>query len=200
MLGDKHLSTLISAEGLGILLLHMRRYEEAEALTREALEGMRVALGERHPQTLQSLNTLATLLGETGRASEEEALNLEIVNIRRETQGDLHKATLDSMYNYASCIEAQGREAGLSSEEKVFKLEAAQFFFEQVLEGYKATLQERDPDISDCARRVYRCKGAANETRRLAALALRRIADAGDSDEEEEDEDEDEGWVTDESA
>ena len=53
-LGDKHPSTLLSLNNLGMLLRAQGKLEEAAPLCREALQAQRETLGDKHPSTLLS--------------------------------------------------------------------------------------------------------------------------------------------------
>ena len=64
-LGNRHPSTLISINDLGVLLKAKGDLAAAEPLYREALKGRRETLGSRHPHTLTSINNLGKLLAET---------------------------------------------------------------------------------------------------------------------------------------
>jgi hypothetical protein len=44
-----------------VLYKEQARFEEAESLLLEALEGRRLKLGDQHPHTIESLNNLITL-------------------------------------------------------------------------------------------------------------------------------------------
>ena len=59
------------------MLKQQGKLEEAEPLSREALEGMREVHGPRHPSTLIAVDNLATLLVESGRTEEETRLRSE---------------------------------------------------------------------------------------------------------------------------
>ena len=64
MLGSKDEWTLSSLGVLASLLRRREKYDEAEALYREALDGIREVLGEKDPWTLTTLNNLCVLLQE----------------------------------------------------------------------------------------------------------------------------------------
>ena len=65
VLGEKHVYTLWSTEGLARLYTRQGKeqaqYEKAEPLLREAVKGRRLKLGDIHPHTQQSLNNLIDL-------------------------------------------------------------------------------------------------------------------------------------------
>jgi hypothetical protein len=75
VLGAEHPDTLKSINNLAVDLSQQGRYEEAEALDRQALAGRQRVLGAEHPDTLMSLNNLAGDLRRQGRYEEAEALH-----------------------------------------------------------------------------------------------------------------------------
>ena len=60
-LGDDHPDTLESMNDLAILYKEQARYDEAEPLLIQALEGRRIKLGDTHPHTLESISNLIEL-------------------------------------------------------------------------------------------------------------------------------------------
>jgi CHAT domain-containing protein len=85
------------------------RYDEAEPLYREALEGMREALGPRHPDTLVSLNNLAVVYDVQGRYGDAEPLYREALEGMREVRGSRHPDTVVSLNNLAFVYQTMGR-------------------------------------------------------------------------------------------
>jgi hypothetical protein len=62
VLGKDHPDTLISTNNLALSLGNQRRYTEAKAMLRQALQLMEKVLGKDHPSTLASMDNLATSL------------------------------------------------------------------------------------------------------------------------------------------
>jgi hypothetical protein len=62
VLGKEHPSTLTSMNNLAMVLSDQGKYEEAEAMHRQALGLREKALGKEHPSILTSMNNLATVL------------------------------------------------------------------------------------------------------------------------------------------
>ena len=56
------------------------RYDEAEKLLLEAVEGRRLKLGDKHPHTLESLNNLTELYEAWGRPERIENSELRMSN------------------------------------------------------------------------------------------------------------------------
>ena len=59
--GEEHPDTLESKNDLAVLYKQQARYDEAEPLLLEALEGRRLKLGDGYPHTLESWNNLIEL-------------------------------------------------------------------------------------------------------------------------------------------
>ena len=62
MLGKEHPNTLTSVNNLALVLQYQGKYDEAEAMNRQALDGYEKVLGKEHPDTLTSVNNLALVL------------------------------------------------------------------------------------------------------------------------------------------
>jgi len=111
VLGDDHLDTLASINGLAILYKSQGRHAEAEPLYLSTLETRKRVLGDDHPHTLASMNNLAILYKRQGRYAEAEPLYLETLAIRKRVLGDDHLDTLSSTNNLANLYRHQGRYA-----------------------------------------------------------------------------------------
>lgn len=99
-LGESHLDTLRSLNGLAMARWWGGEPSLAEPLTRQGLEASRRALGEKHPLTLQFMQTRAVvvmLLGETPW-TEVEALFLRTLALHREVLGPDDPGTLRLIY------------------------------------------------------------------------------------------------------
>ena len=59
--GKDHPETLETTTDLAMLYKEQVRYDEAEPLLLEAIQGRRLKLGDTHPRTLESLNNLIDL-------------------------------------------------------------------------------------------------------------------------------------------
>lgn len=60
-MGEDHPDTLESKNDLAVLYKEQARYDEAEKLLLEAIEGRRLRLGDTHPHTVESMNNLIDL-------------------------------------------------------------------------------------------------------------------------------------------
>ncbi len=97
---------------LGSVLDEWGRYDEAEPLLRQGLDGLRRALGEGHPDTLTAMNCLAHLLWcqeNECTLKEAEALLKKVMEVRRRVQGENHPDTLAAMKNVAMLYDSQGK-------------------------------------------------------------------------------------------
>ncbi len=68
------------------LLRRRHKFDEAEPLIREALEGRRETLGTRHADTLHSLVALGITLKVRRKLDEAESLLREALEVRQETK------------------------------------------------------------------------------------------------------------------
>lgn len=75
MLKPDHLNTLNSFNNLGLILENLGKYEEAEAMHRQALKGYEKALGPEHLNTINSLNNIGWVLKNLGMFEEAEAMH-----------------------------------------------------------------------------------------------------------------------------
>ena len=95
-------------QNLANILMALKQYDEAEALTRESLKGMEAQFGDDYAQTLASMNTLAYLLEERGKVDEAEAAYRRIIEIQ--TRGGVeHPTTLAPRNNLAMLLMKAGR-------------------------------------------------------------------------------------------
>ncbi|KAL1970175.1 hypothetical protein VTN77DRAFT_6580 [Rasamsonia byssochlamydoides] len=86
--GIARADTLTSISNLGIVLENQGKYQEAEKMYRQALEGREKVLGPEHPDTVRSVDRLASVLKrlsmkERGR---DDALTSEGNDVR-DTEG-----------------------------------------------------------------------------------------------------------------
>ena len=80
---------------LAMLLYSQAKYEEAEALYRQAMDIDIRALGRDHPGVATDLNNLAGLLKATGRTAEAKKMGLEALAIVERALGPDHPDTTD---------------------------------------------------------------------------------------------------------
>ncbi|HEX6812763.1 MAG TPA: tetratricopeptide repeat protein [Planctomycetota bacterium] len=107
-LGGEHEDTLISINGMGLLLQQQGRLAEAEPLYREALEIRSRRLGDEHADTLISINNMGYLLKAQGRLTEAEPFFREALEKNRRL-GDDHRGMLLAVTNMASLLQEQGK-------------------------------------------------------------------------------------------
>ena len=69
---ENHSDTLESKNDLALLYKEQDRYEEAEKLLLEAVEGKRLKLGDGHPHTLESWHNLIELYEAWGKPEKAE--------------------------------------------------------------------------------------------------------------------------------
>lgn len=94
---------------LGAALIEYGDLEEAEPLTRAALDGYRARFGESHSNTLVLKGNLAYLLEDLGQINEAAALYRETIDARRDAQGGLLPETWAPLNNLAMLLVKNGR-------------------------------------------------------------------------------------------
>jgi len=75
---------------LGTVLTHESKFQEAEALYREALATNRKLLGNEHREVATGLNNLAKVLAKEGKLAEAEPVLREALQMFRRLYGDEH--------------------------------------------------------------------------------------------------------------
>ena len=100
-----HPGTLTTVNSLASLLHDKEELEEAEDLSRRALEGREKALGPDHPGTLSSVHILACVLFKKSLLEEADLHGRRAVTSRQSKLGDDHPDTLASVLLLAA-IEA----------------------------------------------------------------------------------------------
>jgi tetratricopeptide (TPR) repeat protein len=96
---------------LGLLLMNIGRYTEAEPIVREALTTAERVLESDHPDTLAFLNNLATLYTDQGRYPEAEPLYRRALDVTERVFGKENPGALVLVNNLANLYEHQGRYA-----------------------------------------------------------------------------------------
>jgi eukaryotic-like serine/threonine-protein kinase len=91
------------------------KYDEAERLHRQVLEGVRGQLGDRHPITAMVLGNLAGLLRQKGEMAEAERLIREALDIGRHGPLHGHPMMADADIQLADYV--RGREGGKEAEQ-----------------------------------------------------------------------------------
>jgi non-specific serine/threonine protein kinase/serine/threonine-protein kinase len=96
---------------LGVLYKDLSRFDEAESLYKQVLEGQRRTLGADHPDTLNTLHNLAALYRDSGRYDEAEPLFKQALKARRDKLGPEHPKTLLSIDGLARVYQARAQYA-----------------------------------------------------------------------------------------
>ncbi|HSJ64809.1 MAG TPA: serine/threonine-protein kinase [Gemmatimonadaceae bacterium] len=144
----------------------LRRYEEAAAPTRAALEIQRRELGPSHPDVLTSLGNLATLTARAGDLDSALALHAQVLALRRELGPDEPSIAV-TLNNMGSILLNAGRHA------------EAEPYLREALEVNRRLLPREHPDVALAMSNLatlYREQGRYDEAEPLyrEALALRR--------------------------
>jgi ankyrin repeat protein/tetratricopeptide (TPR) repeat protein len=133
-LGGSDTHTFNNLNLLALVLRDQRKYQEAEEMNRQALEGREKLLGPNHPDTLASIDNLAGVLQYQGMYEEAEAMNRRALAGREKLLGREHLDTLNSVSNLALVLKSQG------------KYREAEVMNWRVLEGREKTLGGEHPD------------------------------------------------------
>jgi serine/threonine-protein kinase len=144
----------------------LRRYEQATAPTREALEIQRRELGPRHPDVLTSLGNLATLTARAGDLDSALALHGQVLALRRQLGPDEPSIAV-TLNNMGSILLNAERHA------------EAEPYLREALEVNQRLLPREHPDVALAMSNLatlYRELGRYDEAEPLyrEALALRR--------------------------
>src|SRR5881392_3339255 len=75
---------------LGDALMHMHKLEEAETVSRQAVEMQRSLVGNNDPDLVSALNTLGVVLQRARKLDEAEALFREALAIKTRLLGPEH--------------------------------------------------------------------------------------------------------------
>ena len=119
---------------IGLLLLDLGLYRQAEPYLLRVLADRRVELGERHHDTLASTNNLGELYRSQGRYADGQSLLLEALEGSRAELGERHLDILHSINILGSLCLCQGRYVD------------AEPHFVEALKGRRAELGERHRD------------------------------------------------------
>jgi eukaryotic-like serine/threonine-protein kinase len=109
ILGLENSDTLMSMNGLALVLDNEGHYSEAEKFEREALDIRRRVLGPEHPDTLISMDILGNILRDESHYDEGEKLLRETFDTDRRILGPEHSDTLRSMNDLTMILNHEGR-------------------------------------------------------------------------------------------
>ena len=96
---------------LGVLHREQQRFEEAESLLSQALDGRQRKLGNDHPATLESMHDIGKLNLEQGQYEEAEAKLIEAYEGRTGKLGPEHPHTGETVECLVKLYEAWGKPA-----------------------------------------------------------------------------------------
>jgi len=109
VLKDDHPSTLLAMNDLAGILAVENKFDESEAINREALERRMRLFGPDDIGTLQSMNNLGNLLERRGKYAEAEQVLRQTVEARKRVLGSSHAHTLGSMVRLVRALAQQGK-------------------------------------------------------------------------------------------
>ncbi|KAL9037051.1 MAG: hypothetical protein Q9214_005866, partial [Letrouitia sp. 1 TL-2023] len=131
--GSGHLNTVITIGRLAHVFAQTGKYERAEKLYLQALDGLNELLGPEHLFTLSVLTEFAILLNYQARYERAEALCRRALDRQREILGESHITALDTLDALGTILMSQGR------------YEEAERAFEQEVQLTQTTLGPEDP-------------------------------------------------------
>ena len=131
--GKDHPHMLRNINGLAIIRIKQKRYEEARTLLERALEGRKLKLGEDHPNTIRTIHYFGILYREQGQYDKAENLLIEAHKKRHTILGEEHPHTIQTMHELAVLYKEQGR----------FK--EAEELLNKALEGRRLKLSDTHP-------------------------------------------------------
>jgi tetratricopeptide (TPR) repeat protein len=102
VLGREHPDTLTSMNNLALVLDSQGKYEVAERMHREVLEGRKKVLGREHPSTLTSVYCLAFLLQKRGHYTQAVELYERACSGYAKVIGPDHPTTANCRLHYSS--------------------------------------------------------------------------------------------------
>jgi tetratricopeptide (TPR) repeat protein len=100
---------MICLADLPLLYCHLGRYEDAEKISKTAVEIQQSVLGLEHPNTLNSMNNLAVALGQRGKLLEATEIHQQIYRRRLRLFGYWHPQTITSMSNLSIILQRAGQ-------------------------------------------------------------------------------------------
>ncbi|MHC5006490.1 MAG: serine/threonine protein kinase, partial [Planctomycetota bacterium] len=106
--GEADPNTIHAMTQLAGVYQSMFRFDDAEPLTRRALEASRRELGD-HEETVRALSLLGMILGTRRQLDEAEPLFVEALEVARRALGENDDTTLSCMNNLAHLYTFQGR-------------------------------------------------------------------------------------------
>ncbi len=172
--GAESLDLAHSVDALGLALVNLGRYDEAEPQLRRAVAMFRKLVPSGiHPDLDDGLNDLAFFLYEAGRYEETEALFRESLDINLRLLGERHPDIATSMNNLAFVLQDEG------------DLDGAQQLYEQALDIRRESLGETHPLTAQSLNNLaflYHERGDAQRALDLSrqAVATYRRAYPGD--------------------
>ena len=106
--GKDHPVTLRHVNGLAIIRIKQKRYEEAKTLLERAWEGRKFKLGEDHPNTIRTIHYFGILYREQGQYDKAKNFLIEAYKKRQTKLGEDHTHTLESIHELAVLYKEQG--------------------------------------------------------------------------------------------
>jgi tetratricopeptide (TPR) repeat protein len=103
---EDHPATIKALNDFGVLRREQQRYEAAESLLRQALDGRQHKLGPDHPACFESMHELAVLYLQQARYEDAEPLLLEAFHGRETKLGPEHPYTIDSLKQLVTLYES----------------------------------------------------------------------------------------------
>jgi tetratricopeptide (TPR) repeat protein len=109
LLGELHVDTAASLDGVALALVSVGRFDEAKAQHRRSLDIRQAVLGVDHPDTAASLNNLGNTFSDSEDFAEALELHRRSYTLKARALGPSHLSTLRSRMNLAVDLKALGR-------------------------------------------------------------------------------------------
>ncbi|MBL8175638.1 MAG: tetratricopeptide repeat protein [Bryobacterales bacterium] len=107
-----HPAVLAAKGNLGVTLVALRKWDEAQPLLESVHLQARAALGDRHPRVAAAANNLAQLYRAQKRYSDADTLYREALSVWRRAFGPSHPEYAKGLHNLASLFVEQGKLQG----------------------------------------------------------------------------------------
>lgn len=165
--GDAHPDTHSSRMNLGNLCRLQSRYDIAQVLLEQAVQGLKESVGEADERTIEAMNELANVYADRSRPEEAKQLYEQAVFAARKHLGDEHNVTLATRNNLAEL------------ELKHFDIDRAESEFRELLDIRTRVNGDSHPETITALNNLaltQRERGDQDESEAL----LRRVAEAAE--------------------
>ena len=147
-----------SLNDLATIYWIQKKYEEAEAVLMQAMEGKKLPVAGNHAETLKTMNNLAHIHKRKGNLEEAKRLLTQVYDGQMATLGEHHKYTLSSMATLAAIYQEQGN------------LQDAEVLLKQAVNGMECVLKENNALLLHSKRQLVSLQDQLMEGMKLSLL------------------------------